>query len=150
MDILLHNYISINRIFFSSKETKEEVIDELVNISIEDNMVKDPKSFKKALLKREAIMSTGIGYGVAIPHVKLSQIDDFFITICIHKKGVDWGSLDNKPAYLIFLIAGPDNQQEKYLRILAKLTLVIKNTDRRKKLIEAETKYEVFEIFNNF
>ena len=150
MTISLQNYISLNRIFFSTKETKEEVIDELVNVSKEDNLVKDPVSFKNALLKREAIMSTGIGYGVAIPHVKLPQIEDFFITICIHKKGVDWGSLDNKPAYLIFLIAGPDNQQEKYLRILAKLTLVIKNTERRDKLINCETKYEVFEIFNGF
>ena len=150
MTISLQNYISLNRIFFSTKETKEEVIDELVKVSKEDNLVKDPVSFKNALLKREAIMSTGIGYGVAIPHVKLPQIEDFFITICIHKKGVDWGSLDNKPAYLIFLIAGPDNQQEKYLRILAKLTLVIKNTERRDKLINCETKYEVFEIFNGF
>ncbi|RKX96479.1 MAG: PTS sugar transporter subunit IIA [Spirochaetes bacterium] len=150
MTISLHEYISLNRIFFSTKETKQEVIDELVNVSIEDNMVKDLKTFKEALLKRESIMSTGIGYGVAIPHVKLPQIEDFFITICIHKKGVDWGSLDNKPAYLIFLIAGPDNQQEKYLRILAKLTLVIKNPERRKKLMESETKYEVFEIFREF
>jgi len=150
MTISLHDYISLNRIFFSTKETKQEVIDELVNVSIEDNMVKDPKTFKEALLKRESIMSTGIGYGVAIPHVKLPQIEDFFITICIHKKGVDWGSLDNKPAYLIFLIAGPDNQQEKYLRILAKLTLVIKNPERRKKLMESETKYVVFEIFREF
>ena len=150
MTISLHEYISLNRIFFSTKETKQEVIDELVNVSIEDNMVKDPKTFKEALLKRESIMSTGIGYGVAIPHVKLPQIEDFFITICIHKKGVDWGSLDNKPAYLIFLIAGPDNQQEKYLRILAKLTLVIKNPERRKKLMESETKYVVFEIFREF
>ena len=150
MVISLQDYISINRIFFSTKETKEEVIDELIKVSSDDNMVKDPTSFKDALLKREAIMSTGIGYGVAIPHVKLPQIDDFFITICINKKGVDWGSLDNKPAYLIFLIAGPDNQQEKYLRILAKLTLVIKNPERRKKLTECETKYQVFEIFNGF
>ena len=148
--ITLHNYISLNRIFFSTKKTKEEVIDELIEVSIQDGKVKDPKAFKEALLKREEIMSTGIGYGVAIPHVKLPQIDDFFITICIHKKGIDWGALDNKPAHLIFLIAGPDNQQEKYLRILAKLTLVIKNPERRKKLIECETKYEVYEIFEGF
>ncbi len=148
--ITLQNYISLNRIFFSDKKTKEEVIDELIEVSSQDGKVKDIKSFKEALLKREEIMSTGIGYGVAIPHVKLAQIDEFFITICIHKNGVDWGSLDNKPAYLIFLIAGPDNQQEKYLRILAKLTLVIKNPERRKKLIECKTKYEVFEIFEGF
>jgi len=150
MTINLHDYISLNRIIFSSAKTKEEVIDELIRVSRDDGKVQDVEDFKRALLKRETIMSTGIGYGVAIPHVKLSQIKEFFITISVHKNGVNWESLDNKPAHLIFLIAGPDNQQEKYLRILAKLTLVIKNPERRQKLIACKTKYEVFEIFNGF
>jgi len=103
--------------------------------------------FKKALLKRESIMSTGIGYGVAIPHVKLPQIEEFFITVGIHKRGVNWDSLDCKPVYLIFLIAGPEKKQEKYLRILAQLTTVIKKPERRQQFIELSTKYEVFEQF---
>lgn len=150
MQIVLREYIDLNRIFFSNATTKEEAIDELVKVSKDDGKVSDPDNFKKALLKRESIMSTGIGYGVAIPHVKLDYIPEFFITIGINKKGIDWDSLDNKPVYLMFLIAGPDNQQEKYLRILAKLTLVIKNPERRKKLIEAETKYDVLKIFEGF
>jgi len=150
MQINLHNYLSLNRIIFSNASTREQVIEELIRVSKEDGKVEDEKGFKKALLKRESIMSTGIGYGVAIPHVKLDQIPEFFITICIHKNGVDWESLDNKPAHLIFLIAGPSNQQEKYLRILAKLTLVIKNPERRKKLIECNTKYDVLRVFNGF
>ena len=76
----------------------------------------------------------------------MAGIHDFFITVGINKRGVDWDSLDNKPTYLIFLIAGPENQQEKYLRILARLTMVIKNPENRKKLIKCNTKYEVFEI----
>jgi len=150
MQINLHTYIDLNRIIFSTDSTKEEVIDDLIKVSQEDTKVKDQKEFKQALLKRESIMSTGIGYGVAIPHVKLPQIEDFFITICIHKHGVEWGSLDNKPVFLIFLIAGPDNQQETYLRILAKLTLVIKNPERRERLAHCTTKYEIFEIFDGF
>lgn len=150
MQIILREYIELNRIFFSNATIKEEAIDELVKVSKEDGKVSDPDNFKKALLKRESIMSTGIGYGVAIPHVKLEYIPEFFITIGINKKGIDWDSLDSKPVYLMFLIAGPANQQEKYLRILAKLTLVIKNPERRKKLINAETKYDVLKIFEGF
>jgi mannitol/fructose-specific phosphotransferase system IIA component (Ntr-type) len=146
MEINLIDYISINRICFVGSSTKEQTIDELIKVSRDDNKVGDPASFKRALLKRDAIMSTGIGYGVAIPHVKMAGIEKFFITIGIHKRGVDWDSLDNKPTYLIFLIAGPENQQERYLRILAKLTPVIKDPEKRKRLIDCNTKFEVFEM----
>jgi PTS system nitrogen regulatory IIA component len=147
MTINLLDYLSISRILFTTASTKEGVIDELIKISRDDNRVEDVVSFKQALLRRESIMSTGIGYGVAIPHVKLPQIDEFFITIGIHKSGVNWDSLDCKPVYLIFLIAGPEKEQERYLRILAQLTTVIKKPERRQQLTELCTKYEVFELF---
>jgi PTS system nitrogen regulatory IIA component len=150
MKVRLNDYLSLNRILFSSAPTKEHVIDELIKVSKDDGLVDDVKSFKRALLKRESIMSTGIGYGVAIPHVKLAAVEDFFITICVHKAGVDWESLDSKPAHLVFLIAGPENQQEQYLRILAKLTLVIKNQERRTRLVGHHTKYDVFKEFEGF
>ena len=146
MEIILENHLSLNRILFTASPTKVETIDEMIEISRADGRVDDVVRFKSALLKRDAIMSTGIGYGVAIPHVKMPGIDTFFITMGIHKRGVDWDSLDNRPTHLIFLIAGPENQQETYLRILARLTMVIKNPDNRKRLIGCNTKYEVFEI----
>jgi len=149
MTINLLDYLSINRVLFTTASTKEEVIDELIKISRDDGKVEDVIRFKKALLKRESIMSTGIGYGVAIPHVKLAQIKEFFITIGIQKRGVNWESLDSKPVYLIFLIAGPEKEQEKYLRILAQLTMVIKNPERRQQLTGISTKYEVYELFTD-
>ena len=147
MKIAVQEYLNLNRVLFSSAHSKESVIDELIKVSKEDGKVDDVKSFKKALLKRESIMSTGIGYGVAIPHVKLPTVGEFFITVCVHKKGVDWESLDSKPAHLIFLIVGPENQQEKYLRILAKLTLAIKNPERRIRILGHNSKYDVFKEF---
>ncbi len=149
MTINLPDYLSINRVLFTNASTKEDVINELIKISRDDGKVEDVISFKQALLKRESIMSTGIGYGVAIPHVKLPQIKEFFITIGVHKRGVNWESLDCKPVYLVFLIAGPENKQEKYLRILAQLTTVLKQPERRQQLIELSTKYEVFELFTD-
>ncbi len=149
MNINLLDYLSINRVLFTTASTKEDVIDELIKISRDDGKVEDVKRFKQALLKRESIMSTGIGYGVAIPHVKLPRIEEFFITVGIHKRGVNWDSLDCKPVYLIFLIAGPEKKQEKYLRILAQLTTVIKKPERRQQFIELSTKYEVFEQFSH-
>ncbi len=150
MEIRLRDYLSLNRVVFTSATTKEAVIDELIRVSREDGKVTDTRGFKDALLRRESIMSTGIGYGVAIPHVKLPELKEFFITIGIHKKGVGWDSLDSKPAHLIFLIAGPDNLQEQYLRILARITLVVKIPERRQKILKLGTKYGVFELFSQF
>ncbi len=149
MKIILQNYFNLNRILFSNSYTKSDVINEMIKVSRDNGKVDDVERFKKALLRRESLMSTGIGYGVAIPHVKLNLVYKFFITVFIHKKGVDWESLDNKPAHLIFLIAGPENQQEKYLRILAKLTQIIKSPEKRQKLLDFKTKYEVYEIFKD-
>ena len=147
MSMNLIDYISTKRIKFMESTTKEAAIEELVAVSAADGKVENPAKLKDDLLKREAIVSTGIGFGVAIPHAKVPEIAEFFITIGIHKAGIDWESLDSKPAQIIFLIAGPDNMQEKYLRLLAKLTLIIKNPERRQKIIECTTAEEVFNIF---
>jgi mannitol/fructose-specific phosphotransferase system IIA component (Ntr-type) len=147
MVIQLSDYLSINRVLFTTAPTKVEVIDELIAVSRDEGKVRDVKSFKQALLKRESIMSTGIGYGVAIPHVKLPQIEGFFITIGVHKRGVNWESLDCKPVFLIFLIAGPEGDQERYLRILARLTTIIKKPEQRQRIIEMDTRFEVYECF---
>jgi len=148
--IKLSDYISLTRIHFCSGTTREEVIDELIKVSQNDRKVTGVKAFKEALLKREGIMSTGIGYGVAIPHVKLPQIEEFFVTVGIHKKGVDWDSLDAQPVHLLFLIAGPDHLQERYLRILARLISVIKDPIRRSKIVTFNTRFEVYELLREF
>jgi mannitol/fructose-specific phosphotransferase system IIA component (Ntr-type) len=145
MVVQLSDYLSINRVLFTTAPTKSEVIDELIALSKEDEKVADVRGFKEALMNRESIMSTGIGYGVAIPHVKLPHLEKFFITVGVHKKGVNWESLDCKPVFLIFLIAGPAGDQERYLRILARLTTVIKRPEQRQHIIELGTKYEVYE-----
>lgn len=147
MVVNLMDYLSLNRIQFSNALTKEAVITELIRVTWEDGKVENMEGFRNALLKRESIMTTGIGYGVAIPHVKLPIMKDFFITISIHKNGVNWDSLDSKPVHFIILIAGPTNKQEKYLRILAKLMLVLKRPESRQKLLQYNTKYDIYNIF---
>jgi PTS system nitrogen regulatory IIA component len=148
--VMVRDYVSLNRMIFCTGATKVDVIDELIRVSKEDGMVRDTLAFKEALIHREQIMSTGIGYGVAIPHVKLRGLEEFFVTVGIHKRGVDWDALDAQPAHLIFLIAGPDHVQEKYLRILARLTLVIKDPVRRNRLIGFNTRFEAYELLMKF
>ncbi|MFW6139220.1 MAG: PTS sugar transporter subunit IIA, partial [Spirochaetota bacterium] len=67
MEIILQHYLSLNRMMFTSLPTKKAVINELIRLSREDGKVPDEATFRNALLRRESLMSTGIGYGLAIP-----------------------------------------------------------------------------------
>lgn len=107
------------------------------------------EQFFDAILKREKIVSTGIGMGVAIPHAKLENFDHFFLAVGIQKirKGIEWGALDGAPVRLIFMIGGPNNQQTNYLNILSTLTMAIKDEGRRIKILSSKSREQVIALF---
>ncbi len=131
--IYLKDYIQRDRIVFLEAGAKSEALNRLIEISRDDRLIADFNEFRRAVFAREAIVTTGIGHHVAIPHIKSDCVNRFFITIGVFPHGVDWDSLDGKPVQIAFLIGGP-NDHETYLRILAKLTLVIRNEQLRKSI----------------
>lgn len=136
-------------VFLKTNEMKD-TIKSLAKKAYELGKIKDLNEFEEAVLDREKIVSTGIGLGIAIPHAKLKSIDDFFIIVGKAKKGLDWDAIDRKPVSTVFLIGGPDGYQKKYLKLLAKLTLLIKNDNRRKILFESEDAKEIITLFEKF
>lgn len=140
-------YLDVKLIHFFECDTREELIGGLVDLLAEQEKLQDKKSFQKALLDREKIISTGIGMGVAIPHAKLPDYDNFFIAIGIQPNGIEWQSLDGLPVHLVFMIGGPDNMQTRYLQVLSQLTSVIKDEELRKKIIKASSPEDVISIF---
>ena len=90
-------------------------------------------------------MSTGIGLGIAIPHAKISSVTEFVVGFGKVTAGLDFNSLDGKPVHFIVMIAGPDNQQERYLQLLARITLKLKDGGVRRRLTEAESIAEILE-----
>jgi len=143
----LHEYMDPKNMFFTDSTVKDDILENMVDVCFAAGKVKDLDEFKTAIFNREAIMSTGIGLGVAVPHAKLPSIDEFFITVGILQAPVDWQAIDDKPVSIVFLIGGPDNRQQDYLRILSKLVLFTKNEQRRKALIAAESPEEVITHF---
>ncbi len=137
-------------IAFLSLKTRDEVILALVNLLADAGKIKNKESFYQAIIDREKIVTTGIGMGVAIPHAKLPDFDDFFMGIGILNQGVDWGALDGSPVRLIFMIGGPDDKQTEYLQILSALTLALKDEERRKKLLSSDTPENIIKIFKGF
>jgi PTS system nitrogen regulatory IIA component len=82
--------------------------------------------------------------GLAIPHAKLKGIKDFLVGLGIHKRGVHFDSLDEKPVHVLVMILGPESQQEEYLKVLSRVTAFLK--DSRERLPSMTSAEEVFRL----
>jgi PTS system nitrogen regulatory IIA component len=142
----LKEIISADCVIFLDVETRDEVFKHLIDQLNRSQKLHDKKQFLSAILQREAIVTTGIGMGVAIPHAKLPLYREFFMGVAVLKKGVVWDSLDGAPVRLVFMIGGPEDQQTKYLQILSRLTSIIKNEKVRKGLMTASLPEEILDL----
>lgn len=146
----ISDYLDSRLISFLEVNTRNEATDALIDLLADNGKLHDRDAFCKAIHHREQLVSTGIGMGIAIPHAKMKDFDDFFIAIGIQqKKGLEWNALDKAPVRLIFMIGGPDDKQSEYLQILSMLTAKIKEVDLRKSLLRATSATEVIDLFAN-
>lgn len=148
--IKVSKYLDPQLICFLDADTQEKAIKILVEKMASSGKLHDKEAFFKAIIDREKIVTTGIGMGVAIPHAKLPEYDDFFIAIGILSNGIEWGALDGWPVRLIVMIGGPDDKQTEYLQILSNLTMAIKDEERRKKILTSHDPKEIIKLFQAF
>jgi PTS system nitrogen regulatory IIA component len=125
---------------------KKGVLEELVSVLVEHGRLKDTEKSVQVLLERERLGSTGIGDGIAIPHGKLSQINSIICSFGRTRTGIDFQSIDEKPAYLFFLLLAPVDSASEHLQALARLSRLLKDDQLRKRLLEANTKKDIYRI----
>ncbi|MBN2030445.1 PTS sugar transporter subunit IIA [bacterium] len=147
--IYLRQYLDPAYVVLLEEENKEDVLNRLIDSLVTSPNILDKETFRKEVFKREGIISTGIGLGIAIPHVKIKEVKDITICVGVSRKGIEWGALDNQPVHIVFLIAGNAGQHELYLRLLSKIVLVLKNAARRNKIIQAKNGKDVLDLFTN-
>ncbi len=99
--------------------------------------ITDEEELVKVLVERESLGSTGIGDGIAIPHGKLNHISGMIVAFGRSSKGVDFHSLDRKPAHLFFLLVTPARQPGDHLRTLGRISRILKNPVFRDNLMKA-------------
>ena len=132
--------------FIDEPRSRDEVLHILVDQLYEKGKISNKAAFFDAIINRENIVSTGIGLGVAIPHAKLEEFDQFFVAVAVlPKKGVDWDSIDHAPVRVVFLIGGPVDRQTEYLQILSNITQTIKDEEVRNRLLHAHSPHSVLE-----
>lgn len=126
---------------------KEKAILELATMIDQVGALKSLDEYLTALHKREESGTTGIGFGIAIPHGKSDAVKVPRIAFGRSLQGIDWNSLDDMPVQLIFMIAVPEeNAGDEHLRILQALARKLIDEDFRQKLFTADTKEKVFQL----
>jgi PTS system nitrogen regulatory IIA component len=127
-------------------KNKDEALAELVNTIIKGGIKLNYSSIIEVLKQRESLGSTGIGDGVAIPHGKIAELDDIVVAFGRSTEGVSYNSLDGKPVHLFFLLLAPENSAGQHLKILAKISKMLKEADFRKKLIKAKSQSDLYQV----
>lgn len=123
--------------------TKSEILDELIEVLAKAGKLIDPKAFREAILKREQTFPTGLENGIAIPHARTDAVRLPAIALGIAPDGVEYGSLDNQPSRIFFLIAETESVAEEHLEILASLTRHMQESHYIQSLLQAGSTNEL-------
>ncbi|MBN2225496.1 MAG: PTS sugar transporter subunit IIA [Deltaproteobacteria bacterium] len=124
---------------------KREVLGELADMVAKKEGL-DVNVLVPVLEEREKLGSTGIGDGIAIPHGKLRGLKKLVASFGRSAKGVNFDSIDGKPAHLFFLLMAPENTAGMHLKALARISRLLKDTEFRERLLESRTTQEVYKV----
>jgi PTS system nitrogen regulatory IIA component len=130
--------------------SKPEVLAELVEPMANANPDLDKAGLIRTLLERENLGSTGIGGGVAIPHGKFEGLRQLAASFGRSAQGIEFGSMDNRPAHLFFLLVAPKNSAGDHLKALAKISRLFKDPILKNGLWRAESTDEIFNLLQEY
>lgn len=132
-----------------SVSTKEEAIDKLVDLMAAGGRLKDKAGYKEGILAREALGSTGIGGGIAIPHAKVEAVKEPGLAAMVVPAGVDYEAFDGSLANILFMIAAPAEGADVHLEALSRLSTLLMNPDFMEELLKAESKEAFLKVIDD-
>ena len=103
----------------------------------------------EAVLEREALLSTGVGYGVALPHAKTGAVDETRVLFAITASPIEYDAFDGEPIRLVFLVVGPARSSRSHIQILGRISRILNDEQVRMQLIEAETASDVIAVLES-
>lgn len=127
--------------------TKEEAIKSLVS-TIPAEVGEDViNASLKAVLERESVMSTGVGKGLAIPHGRVKGVNENYVGFAKLAKPLDYGSIDQKPVSMVFLLIGPETQSSLHIKLLSRISKLMNNDDFREKVAQCKDSAAIVDAF---
>lgn len=121
-----------------SAHTKDEALHRMVDILMQADEIKRIEQVIRAeIFEREKILSTGIGQGIAVPHIRVDGLEDIHIAFGLFKKPIEFGSIDNTPVQIIVMVVVPKKAHTLYLKILASIVTLFKDESVRNRVLQA-------------
>lgn len=145
----IKDFVSKESIELDLKKTdKKEHLDEMVGLLVSAGVVKENATDKiiQELMKREEMGSTGIGGGIAIPHIKTDKVNKVAGAIGISKKGIDFDALDGNPVYVSFLLLTPTGAPNEHLKALSEISSFLKDDITIKDLKALESSKKAYKF----
>lgn len=144
--VLLSDLLSRTRVKIPLESTsKEALLRELVEVLEGDRCVEDSESVLRVVQEREAVLSTGIGNGVAIPHGKSGACSRLSIAAGVSAEPVDFDALDDQPVRLVFLLVGPESAGGEHIKALSRIARLVRQPELRQRLIDASDSTQFLE-----
>lgn len=135
--------------FDLAAEDKNHVMKELVELVAGSALVRDKELLLEDVVKREKLVTTGVGWGVAFPHAKTRAMKGIVIAFGRSVKGIPFEAMDGKPVNLFFLIAAPEDTIGAHLNVMARLSFLMKSPQNRERLNAARNPAEVMEVLDS-
>ena len=132
-----------------SNKDKQGVIEELLDLAFKSGKIKDRSVALKAITDREALMSTGLERGVAVPHAKSKAVDDLTMALGVSSEGIDFQSADGKPSHLFFLLLAPEAAAGPNVKVLAQIARLTSDLSFCEDLKKASSSQEILDIIKD-
>jgi mannitol/fructose-specific phosphotransferase system IIA component (Ntr-type) len=133
---------------FLKGHTKHDALIELIGVFKKGDGITSYNEIKEKVFAREDLMSTGIGLGIGVPHVRMDALAAPLIAVGIQPQGIiDYHSMDNQPVKIIAMILVNNDQYKEYVKLLAEVVTVLKDEGRRTMVINGKSANEVLDVF---
>ncbi len=119
-------------------QTKEELLSLTIDLFDRAGLTSDPEEALRAIVKREEVMSTGIGGGIAIPHAQSSGVKQLTVGLVRPERPVDFEAIDGHPVNLVFFILGPE-ERGGFVRVLARISRLLYDGELQSRLLTVRT-----------
>jgi len=143
----LKDFLTIDKVLSELQAaSKKELLAELSQLLQGQGPDEFSQQILKALEEREGLGSTGVGEGVAIPHAKISGLDTILTAFGRSPRGISFDAIDHEPVFLFFVLIAPENSQGLHLKLLARISRILQDPIRRRKLMVARDREEIFRL----
>lgn len=143
----LSEALDVERISTTLKSAaKVDVLKELVDLAAKSGKVRERDQVLREILSREGIRSTGIGNGVAVPHVESDAVEGVVVALGISRQGIDFDAPDERPVRVYALIVAQKGQEGDYMSLLGRVARLFRNPAFRWQIEEASSPSEVLEL----